>query len=145
MRLLSLLCLALSLASCSGAEPIAPEPIGAPAGPAFTREGETITVPEGSSLRERLVVETLEARPIRRSLEAPAHVEADPSRIARITPPLAGRVVHLFVRFGEEVVAGQPLLSLDSPELVTAQTEALNARAALAQAELFYPSDATNL
>lgn len=132
----------LFLAACGGeAAPATPAPGGdsaathAPHVDALQREGDRIVIPEGSPLRERLRVAELEARAVRRSLEAPAHVEADPSHLARITPPLEGRVVQLFVHFGEEVEAGQPLLSLDSPELVAAQTEALNARSALAQAD----------
>lgn len=103
--------------------------------PAMTREHGHIVVPEGSPLRERLTVEALEARPVRRALEAPAHVEADPSRVARITPPLAGRIVSLAVHFGEEVQRGQTLVTIDSPDLAAAQSDYLDARAALAQAD----------
>lgn len=55
--------------------------------------------------------------------------------MARITPPLAGRVLQLFVRFGDTVTQGQPLFMLDSPDLVAAQTDYLRARNTLAQAE----------
>ncbi|MFO0608499.1 MAG: efflux RND transporter periplasmic adaptor subunit [Polyangiales bacterium] len=99
------------------------------------RRGEAIEVLAASPLRSRLVVEPARLEPVRRTLEAPAQAEADPSRIARIAPPLPGRVVQLFVRFGDTVTAGQALLTLDSPDLVTAQTDYLRARSALAQAE----------
>jgi cobalt-zinc-cadmium efflux system membrane fusion protein len=105
------------------------------AAPAMTRDHGRIVVPEGSPLRERLTIEQLEARPVRRALEVPAHVEADPSRVARITPPLPGRIVSLAVHFGDEVHAGDTLLSIDSPELAEAQRDHLDAEAALAQAE----------
>ncbi len=103
--------------------------------PAMTREGGRLVIPEGSTLRDRLRVEALTVRPVRRALEAPAHVEADPARIARITPPLPGRVVSVAVHFGQEVRRGDTLLTLDAPELVGAQTEYLDARTALAQAD----------
>jgi cobalt-zinc-cadmium efflux system membrane fusion protein len=105
------------------------------AAPAMTRDHGRIVIPEGSPLRERLVVEALEARPVRRALEVPAHVEADPSRVARITPPLPGRIVNLNVHFGDEVHAGDQLLSIDSPELAEAQRDHLDAEAALAQSQ----------
>lgn len=105
------------------------------AAPAMTREGGHIVIPEGSALRERLTIEALEARPVRRALEAPAHVEADPARVARITPPLAGRIVTLAVHFGEEVHTGDTLVTIDSPDLAAAQSDYLDARAGLAQAD----------
>ena len=99
------------------------------------RHGEAIEVPEASPLRTRLRVVAASLAPVRRTLDAPATVEADPARMARIAPPLAGRVVQLLVRFGDTVSAGQALLTLDAPELVAAQTEYLRARSALAQCE----------
>lgn len=99
------------------------------------RHGDRVEIPPDSQLRGRLLVAPAEYRSIRRSLEAPAEVEADPARMARITPPLPGRVVQLFVHFGEKVTAGQPLYALDSPDLVGAQTDYIKARSALAQTE----------
>ena len=99
------------------------------------RDKDFVEIPNGSPLRGKLVVRTIVARPIRRSLEAPAHVKADPARLARITPPLAGRVERILVRFGDPVKAGEPVLTIDSPDLVAAQTDYLRARSALAQSE----------
>jgi cobalt-zinc-cadmium efflux system membrane fusion protein len=99
------------------------------------RRGDRIEVHAGSALRSRLRIAPVEYRSIRRSLEAPAQVDADPARMARITPPLPGRVLQLFVHFGDTVTPGQRLLTLDSPDLVAAQTDYLRARTTLAQAE----------
>jgi len=99
------------------------------------RHGDAIEVPAGSPLRERLAVGPVRVEAVRRTLEAPAQIEADPARLARIAPPLAGRVVQLFVHFGDNVTQGQALLTLDSADLVAAQTDYLRARSALAQAE----------
>lgn len=55
--------------------------------------------------------------------------------MAKISPPLPGRVVKLFVRFGDTVKQGDPLFTLDSPDLVSAQSDYLKAKSALAQAE----------
>lgn len=102
---------------------------------AVVRKGERLEIPPGSPLRERLRIETVQPRSVRRSLEAPAELEADPARLARVTAPLQGRIVQLFVRFGDTVQKGQSLFELDSPDLVSAQTDSLRARSALAQAE----------
>ncbi len=99
------------------------------------RRGDAIEVPASSPLRARLAVEPVGVESVRRTLEAPAQAEADPARMARIAPPMPGRVVQLFVRFGDTVSSGQALLTLDSPDLVTAQADYLRARSALAQAE----------
>jgi cobalt-zinc-cadmium efflux system membrane fusion protein len=92
-------------------------------------------VPEGSPLRQRLTVQTVNDEALRSELEAPATVEAEPTRMAKIAPPLAGRVVKLFVNFGDTVKQGQRLFTLDSPDLVGAQSDYLKAKSALAQAD----------
>lgn len=120
-----------TLAGCS--HDSAPGDVQAP--PIVVRHGDRLEIPADSPLRARIKIEPVQLQSVRRSLDAPAEVEADPARMARITPPLPGRVVQLFVRFGDTVTKGQPLLELDSPDLVAAQTDYLRARSALAQAE----------
>jgi biotin carboxyl carrier protein len=73
---------------------------------------------------------------------APGKVELDPNRIARIMLPLPGRITEVRVRVGDAVRAGQPLVTLESPDVAEAigalrQAEAnlVQARAGLAQAE----------
>jgi cobalt-zinc-cadmium efflux system membrane fusion protein len=131
VRLVAALLVAGVLAAC-GSRSAAVEPASEQT---LVRHGDRITVPPNSPLRSRLRIESVQSENVRRSLEAPAQVEADPARLARITPPLAGRIVRLHVRFGDTVRQGQPLLDLDSPDLVAAQSEYLRARSALAQSE----------
>jgi cobalt-zinc-cadmium efflux system membrane fusion protein len=92
-------------------------------------------VPDGSPLRTRLKVDAVLVKQVSRELVAPAVVEAEPTRLARIAPPLPGRVVKLSVKFGDTVKQGAPLFTLDSPDLVAAQTDYLKAKSALAQAD----------
>ncbi|MFQ3582655.1 MAG: efflux RND transporter periplasmic adaptor subunit [Chloracidobacterium sp.] len=73
---------------------------------------------------------------------APGKVELDPNRIARVMLPLPGRITDVRVRVGDAVRAGQPLVTLESPDVAEAvgalrQAEAalVQARAGLAQAE----------
>lgn len=106
----------------------------APPPPFDLRDGHVV-VPEGSPLRQRLTVEAVSMENVRAQLAAPATVEAEPTQMAKIAPPLPGRVVKLFVHFGDEVKQGAPLFTLDSPDLVAAQSDYLKAKSELSQAE----------
>jgi RND family efflux transporter, MFP subunit len=89
----------------------------------------------------RVAPVTVERVP-RDEVVAPGKVELDPNRIARIMLPLPGRITEVRVRVGDAVRAGQPLVTLESPDVAEAigalqQAEAnlVQARAGLAQAE----------
>ena len=124
-----LLVLVLTGFACQKAAPALPE------SPKVERQGDRISIPAGSALRERLQIGPALVKPIRGRLVTPAAVEADPSHLAKISPPVPGRIVKLFIRFGDTVKQGQPLLSLDSPDLAAAQTDFLRAKSARAQTE----------
>jgi cobalt-zinc-cadmium efflux system membrane fusion protein len=85
--------------------------------------GQRISVPEGSPVRARLVIQPVVEQDIKRSLVLPAIVEADPGRLIKVLPPLAGRVTQLKVQLGQRVVADQPLVVIDSPDLATAYAD----------------------
>ncbi|HYV56238.1 MAG TPA: efflux RND transporter periplasmic adaptor subunit [Candidatus Nitrosopolaris sp.] len=56
-------------------------------------------------------------------------IEFDEERTARLNAPVAGRVVELLVQVGDRVVADQPLVALDSPEVKAAQVDYVRAEA----------------
>jgi len=85
-------------------------------------------------MRTRVKVEAIASRPVHHELNVPATAEADPAKMAKISPLLPGRVVKLLVRLGEAVKQGAPLFTLDSPDLVAAADDYLKARSAEAQA-----------
>jgi cobalt-zinc-cadmium efflux system membrane fusion protein len=107
---------------------------GAERNPAFVKQGERIVVPEGSQLRTKLVIEPVGERDIQRTLVLPAMVEADPAKLVKVLPPLAGRVMQLKVTLGERVELGQPLVVLDSPDLAAAYADYDRAKVLLALA-----------
>ena len=74
------------------------------------------------------------AKDIKRDLVLPAVVEADPARLIKVSPPLAGRVTQLKVELGERVAAGQPLVVIDSPDLAAAYSDYDRAKVLLALA-----------
>jgi cobalt-zinc-cadmium efflux system membrane fusion protein len=100
-----------------------PTPSVAAKTPVLIRAAERITVPEGSPMRASLVVERVAEQDVQRSLVLPAVVEADPARLIKVLPPLAGRVTQLKVQLGEQVEAGQPLVVIDSPDLAAAYAD----------------------
>jgi membrane fusion protein, heavy metal efflux system len=98
--------------------------------PTFVTSPEGLFVPETSPLRPQLQVATIQPRVVRHELNVPATAEADPAKMAKVSPPMPGRVVRLLVRLGEAVKQGTSLFTLDSPDLVAAQTDFLKARSA---------------
>lgn len=95
------------------------------------RSGDLVTVPEGSPVRTKLVIEPVAEKEIKRDLVLPAVVEADPSRTVKVLPPVAGRVVSLKVQLGEHVTQGQELAVIDSGDLAQAYSDDEKARTML--------------
>jgi membrane fusion protein, heavy metal efflux system len=110
----------------------------APEAEMYERQGTRVVVPPGSPLRSRIKVEPASEQLIQSQLLAPASVEADPTRLARISPPLSGRVEKLLVHLGDRVEKGQPLLILNAPDLAQAQADFVKAQSGLAQAQKTY-------
>ena len=70
---------------------------------ALVHQDNRVTIPENSPLARRLRVEAADFTTVQRQITAPASVEADPARYARILPPLSGRVLRLLVHPGDTV------------------------------------------
>src|SRR5262249_52212278 len=94
------------------------KPAAAEDGTAVQQLGNRVIVPAGSPLAGRLEVETAQLTTFTRQVAAPASVEADPARYARILPPMNGRVLQLYVHPGDAVKKGQELLAIDAPDFV---------------------------
>lgn len=112
----------------------APAPVAVEKPQPLIRTGDRITVPERSAIRGRLAIAPVTERDIRRDLMLPAAVEADPARLIKVLPPVAGRVIGLKVQLGERVTAGQPLVVIDSPDLAGAYADYDRAKAGMALA-----------
>jgi membrane fusion protein, heavy metal efflux system len=135
-RLAAPLVFAAAMAGSCG-KPAGAQPPSEPT-PAFVASPEGLFVPEASPLRRQLQVATIQPRVVRHELNVPATAEADPAKMAKVSPPMPGRVVKLLVWLGEAVKQGTPLFTLDSPDLVAAQTDFLKARSAQSQADRAY-------
>ena len=107
-----------------------PEVKGTTPPPNFERRGNLIVIPDNSPLRQRLKFDTARSENITLQLTAPAAVEANPDRYARVCPPLAGRIIQLNVRLGDAVHKGQLLATLNSPDYLAAQSDFTKAKSA---------------
>jgi cobalt-zinc-cadmium efflux system membrane fusion protein len=104
-------------------------------GPKMVRQGYRVMIPEGSPLRNYITVDEVREEAVERRLQSPAVVEPDPARLVRVLPPVGGRVTQVHVQLGDQVTAGQPLLTLDSSDLSTAFADDHKARMALELAQ----------
>jgi cobalt-zinc-cadmium efflux system membrane fusion protein len=95
------------------------------------RQGEQLIVPEKSPLRHAIMVARIDSLEVSTAILLPAAVEADPARLARVLPPLPGRIVSLNKQLGDTVKAGDVLFTIDSADLAQASADAAKAQAAL--------------
>ena len=78
-----------------------------------------VGAPQLAFIRSESVVETL--LPI--GSPVPARVAVDESKTAPVSPSLNGRVVQQHAQLGDRVAAGDPLVTIDSPDYGTALTD----------------------
>ena len=101
-----------------------------------------VIIPPDSPKLSQIRVEPIKLEAIPAGeVTAPGKVEVNLNRISRVPLPVAGRVTEALVKLGDSVTAGQPLLTIESPEANAAtttyqQTESaiIQANAALSQA-----------
>ncbi len=65
---------------------------------------------------------------------SPGKVEANQNRVSQVVLPVAGRVVSVEVHIGDLVQQGQPLFSVESPDVEAATANYLQALASVSQA-----------
>lgn len=129
----STLALCGALAACDN--PSAHAQANAHASAHVQRTGNAIEVLEGSPLRARLQMDTVQSAEIERPLSAPGVIEAAAEKLVRVTPPVAGRVVRLHRNLGDVVKAGEPLFTMDSAEISEARSDHTKALAEAQQAK----------
>ena len=106
----------------------------APSTTLSTPPGVVIIPPDSPKLTQiRVEPIKLEAIPAG-EVTAPGKVEVNLNRISRVPLPVAGRVTQALVRLGDSVTAGQPLLTLESPEANSATTTYQQSESAITQA-----------
>jgi len=146
----SIVALALSTACSRSADP-QPSAAEERAGAAMSASVQSqamplVVVPPDSPRAKQLRIETVreQAFPTDEVL-APARVMINPNRISRVLPPVQGRVLAVFVRLGDTVAEGQPLVNLNSPDADAAISTYLQADATLRQAKVTLVKTETDL
>lgn len=81
----------------------------------YTIKGDTIILPEKSSIRDKLKFETVKSEPYRAKLTVTGIVKAIPNKYAQVASPFAGRIIKSFVRLGQHVALNAPIFEISSP------------------------------
>lgn len=79
-------------------------------------------------------IETVRISTSTTNISVPGTVTTSPNRTAKITPPVAGKVVRIYASLGDSVRAGQPLAALDSIDIAQAHAAVRQAQSAVLQA-----------
>jgi membrane fusion protein, heavy metal efflux system len=98
-----------------------------PSAHASTSARNPLEIAVRPDLMEQVKVGTVPMSAVSMRLTLPAHVELDETRLARISAPMAGRIMELEVVEGQQVTRGQVLATLHSTELAAAQAAFLKA------------------
>lgn len=89
-----------------------------------TRVAEhAITLPEDAAAWKLVHRGTAAALAERWSDPYPARFKVDEARASRVGSPLAGRVSQVFVEIGQSVKAGDPLVTISSPDVAELRSE----------------------
>lgn len=96
---------------------------GAPDVPNFRINQNEIQFKLGSPQLSFIRSERVDLSPLPTSAPLPARVTMDETLTAPISPSINGRVVQLHAQLGDQVAAGEPLVTIDSPDYGTALTD----------------------
>ncbi|NAW51093.1 efflux RND transporter periplasmic adaptor subunit [Elizabethkingia argentiflava] len=102
----------------------------------YTLKGDTIVLAGNSNIKPRLNFSTISEQYFVMELTTAGIVRAIPTAYAEIAPPFAGRVLKSYVRLGQKVQPGSPLLDISSPDYFNAQKEYFDAKQEFQQATL---------
>jgi cobalt-zinc-cadmium efflux system membrane fusion protein len=95
-----------------------------------------VELPAGAPQLSNISIQTVKAVSVAaEEVVAPGSIEANPNRISHVSVPVSGRVAAVLVKLGDFVVEGQPLFSMESPEIESAELAYRQALNAVAQAK----------
>ena len=102
---------------------------------AVSPAGEVALEP-GSAKLKQIRVAQVEVREVSlEEIRAPGKVELDPNRVSHLLMPVPGRVREVLVKLGDAVLEGQTLMTIESPEAVSAAAAHRRSLAELRQAK----------
>ena len=92
--------------------------------------GQPIKVTD-QALQGKLAVEPVKVEMVQAELPVPGVLEADPTSVVHIYPPVTGHLVKIWVQLGDAVQEGQLLATLSAPDFLQAQDDFIKARSQL--------------
>ncbi|WP_089898100.1 efflux RND transporter periplasmic adaptor subunit [Chitinophaga arvensicola] len=98
-------------------------------------QGDTITLPAGSPLKEKIRIDPVLSAPYSREVSTAGTVKAIPTQYAEIAPPFQGRVTRSYLHLGMKTPADAPLFEISSPDFFAAQKVFFQEKTQLQQAE----------
>jgi cobalt-zinc-cadmium efflux system membrane fusion protein len=120
LRICALFAELLILPACSRRDPVTLSP---PPGETWLTDAQIQAA--------RMTVEPVRTRTLDLHLVTSGRVAFDEERVAHVFSPVSGRVARVLVPFGRRVARGDPLAILESPDLGSARSDAIKARADL--------------
>jgi cobalt-zinc-cadmium efflux system membrane fusion protein len=120
---------ALSLTGCREERPRAQAETARP------KQSNKVTLPADSPVLRQIRVEPVKTADVPTDeVVVPGKIEVNPNRVSHVLLPVPGRVAEVYVRLGDAVKQGQPILSVESPEADSAMSAFLQSEAALVRA-----------
>lgn len=126
--------LALLAAGC-GSSPQPAETANAAAPVAAVPAGQVVFPAGSPKLAQIQVVAVANGQVPADEVTSPGKVEANPNRTSHVALPVPGRVMNVFVKIGDYVRQGQPLLQVESPDADAALSTHLQALASVTQSK----------
>jgi RND family efflux transporter MFP subunit len=138
IRMMIVIAAAVSFAACRNkadiSSEVAPEPKNGPT---------SVTMSQAAIGIAGIKIQVAELRSVPLLISAPGEITLNPRKVHHVTSRLPGRIEEVFAFIGDRVSKGRPLLTLFSPEFLSAQAEFLQARARLVGLdEALAPEDA---
>ena len=79
--------------------------------------GDTIKVPENSTLLQKIKTTTVAVEPYSGNVSTFGIVQAIPANYAEIAAPFSGRITKSFVKLGQHVKKDEPVFAISSPSI----------------------------
>jgi len=87
----------------------------------YVLHGDEITIPDSSNIKPQIKLAIAAKEPYKLQLYSAAKIKAIPNKYAEIAAPFNGRIMHSFVKLGQDVKPGTPLFSIYSSDYTDAQ------------------------
>lgn len=102
-----------------------------PSAPASHQPGDTLHYPANAPQLAYLQIQPVKAEPVPLVEPLNAHLAYDDNHTARVSSPIAGRVLRILAETGQTVHAGEALAMIDAPDYAQAVSDELKAQAEL--------------